>query len=67
MSNKELLTIEEIAELTRCTVRHARDAVVRLQGFPKEAPVSTPRNRLWVAREVIAFATRENYSQTTQS
>ena len=54
----ELITLEDIAALHRCTIRHARDVIVRTPGFPPQAPTSTPRNRLWVAAEVRAFVTR---------
>jgi hypothetical protein len=55
----DLLTLENIAEMNHCSIRHARDVLVRLQGFPAEAPTSTPRNRLWVASEVRAFIHRK--------
>lgn len=54
-----LLTLGEIAAMHRCGVRHARDTLVKLPGFPQEAPTSTPRNRLWLVREVEAFINRE--------
>ena len=54
-----LLTLGEIADMHRCSLRHARDTLVRLRGFPCEAPTSTPRHRLWVAREISAFVHRE--------
>lgn len=53
-----LMTLEDIAEMHRCSVRHARDVIVKLPGFPPEAPTSTPRNRLWVRREILAFVLR---------
>lgn len=55
----DLLTIEEIADMHHCSVRHARDVLVRLRGFPDEAPTSTPRNRLWLRSEVRAFIHRK--------
>jgi len=54
----ELLTLQDIADMHRCSLRHARDVVVRMPGFPQEAPTSTPRNRLWIRAEVRAFVTR---------
>lgn len=54
-----LVSLEEIAEMHRCTVRHARDVIVRDPDFPREAPTSTPRNRLWVRNEVVRYVTRE--------
>jgi len=53
-----LMTLEDIAQAHRCSLRHARDVIVRTPGFPAEAPTSTPRNRLWVRAEVRAFITR---------
>jgi hypothetical protein len=55
----DLLTLADIAEMNRCSVRHARDVLVRLAGFPAEAPTSTPRNRLWLRSEVRAFIHRK--------
>jgi hypothetical protein len=55
----DLLTLADIAEMNRCSVRHARDVLVRLPGFPSEAPTSTPRNRLWLRSEVRAFIHRK--------
>lgn len=53
-----LIDLEEIAQMHRCCRRHARDVVVKRPGFPKEAPTSTQRVRLWVREEVLAFVTR---------
>jgi hypothetical protein len=33
--------------------------IVKLPGFPTEAPTSTPRNRLWLRSEVRAFVHRK--------
>ena len=55
----DLLTLEEIAQMHRCSSRHARDVLVRLPGFPCEAPTSTPRKRLWLRSEVRAFIHRK--------
>lgn len=51
----DLLTLGDIAEMNRCSMRHARDVLLKLPGFPDEAPTSTPRNRLWLRSEVRAF------------
>jgi hypothetical protein len=59
MTELPLLSLEDIADLHRCNVRHARDCIVRLPGFPPEAPTSTPRNRLWIRAEVLAHITRQ--------
>lgn len=55
----DLMTLEEIAAMHHCSVRHARDVIVKLRGFPAEAPSSTPRNRLWIRAEVRAFVHRK--------
>ena len=55
----DLITLDDIAGMHRCSIRHARDVIVRMPGFPAEAPTSTPRNRLWVRSEVRAFITRK--------
>lgn len=54
----DLMTLSEIAEMHRCSLRHARDVLVKLPGFPAEAPTSTPRNRLWLRVEILAFIHR---------
>jgi hypothetical protein len=51
----DLMTLEEIAQMHRCSMRHARDVLVKIPGFPAEAPTSTPRNRLWLRAEIRAF------------
>jgi hypothetical protein len=45
----DLMTLADIAEMNHCGLRHARDVLVKLPGFPAEAPTSTPRNRLGCA------------------
>lgn len=55
----DLLTLQEIADMHRCSLKHARDVLVKLPGFPDEAPTSTPRNRLWLRAEVRAFIHRK--------
>lgn len=55
----DLMTLEEIAAMHRCSVRHARDVLVKMPGFPSEAPTSTPRNRLWLRAEVRSFVHRK--------
>lgn len=55
----DLMTLDEIAQMHRCSMRHARDVLVKLAGFPEEAPTSTPRNRLWLRSEVRAFVNRK--------
>ena len=55
----DLMTLDDIAAMNKCSVRHARDVLVKLPGFPDEAPTSTPRNRLWLRSEVRAFVHRK--------
>ena len=55
----DLMTLADIAAMNHCSMRHARDVLVRLPGFPDEAPTSTPRNRLWLKSEVRAFIHRK--------
>lgn len=55
----DLLTLDDIAQMHRCSLRHARDVIVKLPQFPPEAPTSTPRNRLWLRSEVRAFIHRK--------
>lgn len=55
----DLLTLDDIAAMNRCSVRHARDVLVKLPGFPPEAPTSTPRNRLWLRSEIRAYLHRK--------
>jgi hypothetical protein len=59
MSSTDLMTLDDIASMAHCSVRHARDVLVKLPGFPAEAPLSTPRNRLWLRTEVRAFVHRK--------
>lgn len=62
----DLLNLEDIAVMHRCSQRHARDVLVRLPGFPSEAPTSTPRNRLWLRTEVRSFVTRKSVAPKRQ-
>ncbi len=55
----DLMTLEDIAQMHHCSMRHARDVLVKIPGFPDEAPTSTPRNRLWLRSEVRAFVSRK--------
>lgn len=55
----DLMTLDDIAAMNKCSTRHARDVLVKLPGFPSEAPTSTPRNRLWLRSEVRAFIHRK--------
>jgi hypothetical protein len=54
----DLMTLNDIAQMHHCSMRHARDVLVKLPGFPFEAPTSTPRNRLWLRTEIQDFIHR---------
>lgn len=54
----DLMTLDDIAQMHHCSMRHARDVLVKLPGFPEEAPTSTPRNRLWLRSEIQDFIHR---------
>lgn len=61
-----LMNIEDIARMHKCSIRHARDVVVRSKGFPVEAPTSSARNRLWLEHEVLRYLNRnQDHAQTT--
>jgi hypothetical protein len=55
----ELLDLDDIAQLYRCTRRHARDVTTKLVGFPEVAPGSTARKPLYLRVEVRAFMHRK--------
>jgi hypothetical protein len=63
--NDELLTMADIAELYRCSRRHARDVITKLVGFPDFAPGSTQRNPLWLRVEVRAYLHRKQAKSRT--
>lgn len=51
----DLLTLEDIAGMWRCSVRYARDTLVKMPGFPAPAPGCGVRNRVWNREEIQAF------------
>jgi hypothetical protein len=57
--SEDLLTLDDLAGLYRCSRRHARDVITKLVGFPDIAPGSTPRNPLWLRAEIRAFLQRK--------
>lgn len=61
----ELLTLADLAELYRCSYRHARDVITKLVGFPELAPGSTQRNPLWLRIEVRAYLRRKKNKTRT--
>lgn len=56
---RDLMTLNDIAAMNHCSLRHTRDVLVQLPGFPSEAPTSTPRNRMWLLVEIRAFIHRK--------
>ena len=55
----ELLTLQDIADLFRCSYTTARDIKVKLIGFPLPSPGSSVRKPLWLRSEVRAFLHRK--------
>lgn len=55
----DLMTLADIAEMNHCSLRHARDVLVKLPGFPDEAPTSTPTRRYWSQQQVWNFTHRK--------
>lgn len=55
----ELLTLDDIKAMYRCSYRHARDVITKLVGFPELAPGSTSRHPLWLRIEVQAYLRRK--------
>lgn len=61
----ELMTLDDIAELYRCTRRHARDTITKLVGFPDKVPGSSQRIPLWLKADVLAFLRKKNAKTRT--
>jgi hypothetical protein len=60
----ELLDLDDLATMYKCSRRHARDVITKMIGFPDLAPGSTLRNPRWLRGEVRAFLHRKsNYSR----
>jgi hypothetical protein len=55
----DLLTIDDIAAMWKCSRRHARDVLTKLPGFPEPAPGSTLKRPVWLRSEVRGFANRK--------
>lgn len=55
----DLLTLQDIADMHRCSTRHARDVIIRTPGFPPPVPTSTKKRRLWHRADVHAFLRRK--------
>ena len=56
---EELLTLDDVADVYRCSRRHARDVITKQVGFPEIAPGSTARHPLWLRIEVQAYLHRK--------
>lgn len=63
----ELVNIQEIADLYRCSYNTARDQKVKMIGFPEPVPGSSVRKPLWLRSEVRAFLHRRTPAQTKAS
>lgn len=61
----ELLNLDDLAGLYRCSRRHARDVITKLVGFPEVAPGSTSRNPLYLRIEVRAYLHRKQVKKRT--
>jgi len=55
----DLLTLDDIASMWKCSRRHARDVLVKLAEFPPQAPGSTVKNPVWLRSEIRAYANRK--------
>ena len=51
----DLMTLDDIANLWKCTREHARRYIVKLPEFPQPAPGSTRKNQRWRKTEVLEF------------
>lgn len=51
----DLMTLDEVAEMWRCTRRRARDVITKLDGFPPIAPGASFRRPLWLRSAVLEF------------
>lgn len=49
---EELLTIDDIAALYKCSRWHVRDRLVKTPGFPDRAPGTSWRKPRWLASDV---------------
>ena len=56
---EELLTLDDLAGVYKCTRRHVRDVITKTIGFPEPAPGSTMFRPRWLATEVRAFLHRK--------
>ncbi|WP_151448130.1 hypothetical protein [Lacisediminimonas profundi] len=56
----ELMTLDDIATLYKCSRRHGRDVITKLVGFPDLAPGSSTFRPRWLTAEVRAFLHRKS-------
>jgi len=61
----ELLTIEDIAALYKCSKWHARDVVVKTPGFPHRAPGTTWKQPRWLASDVRRWLRSKSHKSRT--
>ena len=61
----DLMTIDDIAAMYRCSRRHARDTITKLVGFPNIVRGSSQRIPLWKRRDVAAFLGDEQMETRT--
>ena len=59
----ELLTIQDIADLYRCSYTTARDQKVKLIGFPARVQGSSERKPLWLKSQVRAFIHGKQFAE----
>lgn len=52
----DLMNLDDIAAMYKCSRNYARDTLVRQPGFPDPAPGSTAKHRVWITHEVRSFA-----------
>ncbi len=59
------MNLDEIAEMYRCSVRHARERIVRTEGFPLRVAGLHRQFPLWPRADVLAFMLRTPASGET--
>lgn len=56
---ERLIDLDDVAEIWKCSRRHARDVLTKLPDFPPPARGSTMRHPVWLRSRVLAFAAGE--------
>jgi len=59
LERPELLDLDDVAAMWKCSRRHARDILTKLPEFPTPAPGSTIKRPVWLRSRVLAFAAGE--------